>query len=73
MDDTTKKARIMAESHREAVSKAKKGIYPTGVFTNGQRFGARLYHKGKRYWLGYYATAEEAGEAYQEKLKEIKL
>jgi len=63
--------RTMHKDHRKNVSAAKKSIYPTGVFLNGTRFGARLYHNGKRHWLGYHATAELAGQAYQQKLKDL--
>lgn len=35
---------------------------PTGVYPNSGRFTALVRHKGKRHYLGCYATIEEAEE-----------
>ena len=54
-------------------AKAKKRNLPTGVtfYLRRNKFGARIYYNNKIHFLGYYKTAEEASEAYQEALKEI--
>lgn len=42
-----------------------------GVFPHGPGFVARLHHAGKRYYLGYFPTADAAKAAYEAKAKEI--
>ncbi len=50
----------------------KRSLAPSrGVFPQGPGFVARLHHAGKRYYLGYFSTAEAARAAYEAKAKEI--
>lgn len=37
-----------------------------GAFRNGRRFMARIHYDGHQHYLGNFATAEEAGKAYQD-------
>lgn len=48
-------------------SRVRDNQLPMGVTLRARsnKFFASLYKKGKRVYLGYYNTAEEAGEAYQ--------
>lgn len=45
--------------------------YP-GVKTDGNGFDANIQYKGKTIFIGYFRTAKEAGEAYQQKKAELK-
>lgn len=42
-----------------------------GVSKNGNRWQANIYKDGKRYYIGSFATAEEASVAYQDKASEL--
>lgn len=44
---------------------------PKGVTRSGNRFRARLHHKGIWYCLGSYDTPEQAAEAYNKKSIEV--
>ena len=57
---------------RENSTKDKKGPLPTGVGRQtGSGYKAKIKIDGKFVYLGSYTTAQEAGEAYEKKLKEI--
>lgn len=43
-----------------------RGDYPIGVSLNKGRLGSQLLIKGKKKWLGYFSTPEEAFYAYKE-------
>jgi hypothetical protein len=61
-------------STRENTSKDNTNKYGfIGVYRNNKRYASKIIIDGVRLYLGSFKTAEEAGKAYQEKLKTINL
>jgi hypothetical protein len=81
ISDDNRLENLQILTNRENVSKdipkqkAKYKDLPIGVYwyKQGSKYGARIMAKGKRKHLGYYATPEEAGKAYQKYKKENEL
>ena len=64
--------RIATHSQNAAGKKTARRVAPArGVMPHGVGFVARLYHGGKRHYLGYHSTLEAAKAAYEAKAKEI--
>ena len=61
-------------SNRQNLIKDIKNKHNTlGVYSNNKRYSSKIFIDGVRIYLGSFKTAEEAGKAYQEKLKTINL
>ena len=81
ISDDNRLENLQILTHRENISKdipkqkAKYKDLPTGVYwyKRSHKWGARIQIKGKRKHIGYYATPEEAGKAYQKYKKENEL
>lgn len=64
--------RLATPAQNAARRTTHRGIAPSrGVFPHGPGYVARLHHAGKRHYLGYFSTAEEARAVYEAKAKEI--
>ena len=60
-------------SNRQNLIKDRKNKHNIlGVYSNNKRYSSKIIIDGVRIYLGSFKTAEEAGKAYQEKLKSIK-
>jgi hypothetical protein len=60
-------------THRQncSIERTQKSGLPTGVYFSRNRFRSKIWIDGKDIYLGFFATPEEASQAYQNKLKEI--
>ena len=64
--------RLATHSQNSARKRTKRHVAPArGVMPQGPGFVSRIYMNGKRHYLGYFKTVEEASAAYQAKAKEI--
>lgn len=64
--------RLATHSQNAARKKSHRRIAPArGVMPQGPGFVARLYHGGKRHYLGYFSTVQAASAAYEAKAREI--
>lgn len=69
LDNQRANLRIVTKSQNQWNRKKQAGSSKyKGVYWNkkNQRYHVQLQMNGKKVWLGYYATEEEAGEAYKE-------
>jgi hypothetical protein len=64
-DNRISNLRAASRADNQANSKTRRdsltGI--KGVYPNGNRFGAQIWHNGQRHYLGMFATVEEASAA----------
>jgi hypothetical protein len=58
-------------TQRENSTKDKKRDLPTGVYRKGSKLRSWIFINGRKKYLGYYQTQEEASAAYQKALIEI--
>jgi hypothetical protein len=64
--------RLATSAENAARRHTKRSIAPSrGVFPHGPGYVARIHFKGKRHYLGYFKTAEEAQAVYESRAKEI--
>lgn len=64
--------RIATHAQNAARRPTNRGIAPSrGVFPHGVGYVARIHSGGKRHYLGYFSTAEQAKVAYETAAKKI--
>lgn len=64
--------RLATPAQNAARRRTSRSIAPSrGVFPHGPGFVARIHSMGKRHYLGYFKTAEEAQAVYEAKAREI--
>ena len=48
-----------------------RGVMYMGAKRRGKKYSAGIHHNGKKYYLGYFSTPEEASVAYETKRNEL--
>ena len=74
LDNQIENLRIISQRENTSKERTKKSGLPVGVYFYKQtnKFRSQIEIFGKRKFLGYFSTPEEASSAYQQELNKIK-